>query len=237
MDNNLNGKEMNIEDELRNSKNNYLLNIEFVQSFNNVVLNKELWRQENLGVRAILLVQWTQQFQRYPYIAKKYGMTKEKLDILLNEAFKTNNFLKTLKNYMYLPKKFNSTKRSTSNVNFMELAVPNSPFTPGFIDDDEYITEDYTENNFNNNNNSNSSSSSSNYNSFVRELSSSSSLYLDAEKSTENFSSILVQQNDDDLDQFKFLEIRQFFELLIKYNSDLILSVNDDIDQITVSIY
>jgi len=82
------------------------LNTEFVSSFHNLLLNKELWRSENLGIRAIILVQWAQQFQCYPNISPKYKMNKEKIDAILNEAFKTNNFLRTLKDYMYLPKRY-----------------------------------------------------------------------------------------------------------------------------------
>ncbi|OUM66310.1 hypothetical protein PIROE2DRAFT_6553 [Piromyces sp. E2] len=223
----INIKELNPENELKNTKNSYLLNTEFVSSFHNLLLNKELWRSENLGIRAIILVQWAQQFQCYPNIAPKYKMNKEKIDTILNEAFKTNNFLRTLKDYMYLPKRYNSSKHSTSNINFMELAVPNSPFTPmvqqdqAFFDD-EYIAEEKSENTTNE--------------SLVRDMSSSSSLYLDNDKtsnSSENISTVHVQQNDDDLDKFKFLEIQQFFELLIKHNSDLLLSVDDDMRQIT----
>lgn len=218
-----------MEDELRNTKNDYLLNIEFVQNFNNVVLNKDLWKIDNLGIRAIILIQWAQQFQRYPYIAKKYGMTKEKLDILLNEAFKTPNFLRTLKNYMYLPKRYNTSKHSTSTINFMELAVPNSPFTPMVHEgqsffDDEYVSSENVNNNIEF--------------SITGEMASSSSLYLDTDKNSndenDSVSNMIEQQNDDDLDQFKFLEIQQFFELLIKYNSNLIISVNDDSKQLSV---
>ncbi|KAL6597169.1 nucleoporin Nup186/Nup192/Nup205 [Neocallimastix sp. 'constans'] len=227
--NNNNIKDINnLEDELRNTKNDYLLNIEFVQNFNNVVLNKDLWKIDNLGIRAIILIQWAQQFQRYPYIAKKYGMTKEKLDILLNEAFKTPNFLRTLKNYMYLPKRYNTSKHSTSTINFMELAVPNSPFTPMVHEgqsffDDEYVSSENVNNNIEF--------------SITGEMASSSSLYLDTDKNSndenDSVSNMIEQQNDDDLDQFKFLEIQQFFELLIKYNSNLIISVNDDSKQLS----
>ncbi|ORX44389.1 hypothetical protein BCR36DRAFT_415146 [Piromyces finnis] len=226
IENDINIKELNPEDELRNTNNSYLLNTEFVSNFHNLILNKELWRQENFGIRAIILIQWAQQFQYYSNITPKYKMNKEKIDTILNEAFKTNDFLRTLKNYMYLPKRYNNTKHSTSTINFMELAVPNSPFTPmvqqnqAFFDD-EHIIEENTGNNMNE------------Y--LSRDMSSSSFLYLDNDKTSnniDNFSPSHVQPNDDDLDKFKFLEIQQFFELLIKYNSELIISVNDNAEQI-----